>query len=731
MDVVDRAHLVNLLQIYRAHLRELEVQSATFGLLAPSHLAIQIGDYRQQIADLEARLLAALPAHNLPPREYEAFVGRQAEFAQIHQLLLPYPQSRHHVVTIDGIGGIGKSTLALETAYRYCESYASADPAERFDAIVWVSAKRTYLTAQGVLEQRQVFRTLPDLFAAIADVLQHPAINLARADEQRPIVERALSSQRTLLILDNLETVDDEELLLFVRMVPDPTKVIVTTRHRIDVAYPIRLAGMPHADADRLIEQEAARKQVALTPADQAALWQRTGGVPLAIVWSIGLMGLGGSVESVLRRLGQGQSDIARFCFEASVAHIRQQDAHRLLMALALFAVDASREALGAVAGLADDSYGRDLGLEELQRLSLVNKEGDRFSLLPLTREYALAEAAANPEWLQAARARWQEYFSGLVDTYGGWNQDWAGHDRVERNLANIQAVISSLIEDISYTHSVDGGRMIAPESADYTFRLLEMIARVARTCRIRGYWVECERLCQTAIDLAQLLETRAFYGWRYYDICRISYYRGDFATARRWAIEARTIWDREGYVVGICQVDRILGLIALRSGLAEEGAALITVAFATYQSLDVEHSSLAHFMGSMGELAEHQGELAAALDWYQQAIDLLQARNSVIYLASDLWNAGRVTLALGAAPAAHAYFAESLDVARQCGRVDMIARASHSLARLDHSLGRLDAAQANARQAVDLFRRLGMPGNVGEAEALLRQIEDDKRTVE
>ena len=48
-------------------------------------------------------------------------------------------------------------------------------------------------------------------------------------------------------------------------------------------------------------------------------------------------------------------------------------------MALSLFATDASREALGIVAGLRDDEFGRDLGLENLLGLSLINKEGERF----------------------------------------------------------------------------------------------------------------------------------------------------------------------------------------------------------------------------------------------------------------------------------------------------------------------------------------------------------------
>ena len=51
-----------------------------------------------------------------------------------------------------------------------------------------------------------------------------------------------------------------EEVLTFLRELPDPTKAIVTTRHRIDIAYAIRLTGMPRADAQALIELEAAHK---------------------------------------------------------------------------------------------------------------------------------------------------------------------------------------------------------------------------------------------------------------------------------------------------------------------------------------------------------------------------------------------------------------------------------------------------------------------------------------
>jgi hypothetical protein len=425
MDAAERAFLESLLQTHRSHLQVLEQQAATFGVMAPPYVVTQMAEYQKKTAELEARLRPPSlrstegPRHNLPPRDYEYFVGRQKELVELRRLL--GPRSRAFVVTIDGIGGIGKSSLALETAHSFVDQYPQLSEEDRFDAIVWVSAKRTYLTPDGIRERHQVFRTIEEVFATIARVLDYPAIIRARADGQRVIVEQALREQRTLLVLDNLETVDDEKLLDFLHELPEPTKALITTRHRIDVARPVRLMGMEHADTLALISQEAARKEVTLTEDEHEQLWLRTGGVPLAIVWSIGLMGLGGSVESVLRRLGSGQSDIARFCFAESLAQIHGRDAYWMLLALSLFAADASREALGVVAGLGVDMFGRDIGLEELLRLSLVNKDGERFSLLPLTRSFIQSETAKLESWMEAAQQRLLDYFFTLPSESNDW----------------------------------------------------------------------------------------------------------------------------------------------------------------------------------------------------------------------------------------------------------------------------------------------------------------------
>ncbi len=714
MDQEERAHIEQLLDLNRAHLRELETQQAKLGILAPSGIAVQIAEYQRTIADLDRQLSKAMPRHNLPPRDYERFVGRQKELADVHKLLQPYPKSRAYVITIDGIGGIGKSALALETAYAFREQYASLPENERFEAIVWISAKRSYLTADGILERRQAFRTLDDLYAAIAQVLDYPAITRAKAEEQRPIVEDVLREQRTLLILDNLETIDDENLLVFLRELPDPTKAIVTTRHRIDVAHPVRLSGMPHEDALALIGQEMARKGVSLTTEEQEQLWQRTGGVPLAIVWSIGLMGLGGAVDVVLHRLGSGQGDIARFCFEESVAHIRGRDAHKLLVVLSLFATDAAREALGVVAGLGEDAFGRDTGLEELVRLSLVNKEGDRFGLLPLTRSFVQSEPATRAEWMAAAWERWQQYYYQMAEAVRTAT-DWREHDRIERELPNIQSLISQTLPRLQY-HQLDNGELALDEqSIPQAQQQAQFIATVARTCRIRGYWNECEEMWQTAIQIARLLNDAIMVGDRCYDLGNISYYRGDIAAAEQMVIAARKEWERCGHEPRIYEhAQRLLGMIALSRGALDEAAALLTDALAQY------------LKSSLGDLAARRGQPADAAVWYQQAIEHAEQQSDVPNIAANRIYLGMLKHTAGDSAGARFCYDQGLPLAQECGRADLIARVCLSIGQLEHDEGNHGGAVDHARQGLDLFRRLGMKREQTEAKTLLAKLAEE-----
>lgn len=345
--------------------------------------------------------------HNLPQPDYVNFVGRQKELTKLRALL--NPKDRIWTIVIDGIGGIGKSALALEIAYRYLSEYDLLLEEERFQAIIWISAKDSTLTADGIKNRFQATNTLNDIFRQISVILGEKEISQYDFNEQSLLINHALGQRRTLLIIDNLETIDDERVNSFIRELPSPTKCIVTTRHRIDVADPIRLSAMPRKDALSLIKQECNKKDIQLGDAQIELLYKRTAGVPLAVVWSIAQISYRGfGVDRVLRCLGDAKGDIARFCFENAIEQIRDDPAYIILITLALSPNSMSRNEIGNITDLSE--LDRDEGLVALEHLSLINKitalhivkyslpvTSIRFDLLPLVREYILSRIKEVP----------------------------------------------------------------------------------------------------------------------------------------------------------------------------------------------------------------------------------------------------------------------------------------------------------------------------------------------
>ncbi len=327
--------------------------------------------------------------HNLPQPDYVNFVGRKEELEKLRSLL--HPNDRIWTIVIDGIGGIGKSAIALEIAHYYLNEHKFIAKEERFQAIIWISAKDSVLTVEGIKTRFQVSNTLQDIYRQIAIVIGEQEINNHNFDEQILLINRVLGKARTLLIIDNLETIDDERVNAFIRELPNPTKCIVTTRHRINVADPIRLSAMPYKDAMLLIYQECEKKNIQLDDSQVELLYKRTAGVPLAVVWSIAQISYHGfGIDKVLRSLGDAKGDIARFCFENAVKHLQNKPAYKILVIIALSSRSMSRKEIGSIADLSE--LDRDEGLAMLERLSLINKNNSQFNLLPLVKEYVLSK---------------------------------------------------------------------------------------------------------------------------------------------------------------------------------------------------------------------------------------------------------------------------------------------------------------------------------------------------
>jgi len=662
---------------------------------------------------MEGSSVRTYPWHNLPQRTYTYFVGREAELQKLTQVLLPYPRSRHFLVTLDGIGGVGKSALALEIAYRYRDNYETLLAEERFEAIIWISAKRTLLTASGIQPRQQTFSTLGDLYREIAIVLEQPQIMQVDIEQRRGLVEHALSDKRTFLIVDNLETVDDEEVLTFLHELPDPTKAIVTTRHRIDIAYTIRLTGMPHVDALTLIELEAARKSVDL-PADAIEdLYRRTGGIPLAIVWSIALMSLGYGVESVLRRLGSGHSDIARFCFEESIAHIHDRDAYRVLATLAIFEVSVNRQMLGEVTGLGQDEIGRDDALAELLQLSLVNQERDRFSLLPLTRSFVLDELEHQPELEHALREQWIEYFTEFSRPYAGWH--WLGHDlRVVRQEGMHLVTLAAWCQQIGRTDV-----------------LLKIISALGFYYDMTGQWTEMLLFAKIVLEYSQLtgnLEGIVF--TETHILNWVLSQQGQHEEAERYLVNALQIAKQMADIGWQCEI--LVNLSQTLRRYKDFGRALecnqqaihllplLTATEQQYVRATIEYE--------IGKIYRDMGDWQTAQTHFYLARDVFRDdEKEPIFNVELAWgvlsNLGFIEHQLGHLDAAEQMYLKSLAFFRDLGSRGSLATTLVRLAALEAQRSKSASALTYATEALDWSRRLGLVQEQEQAEAICEQL--------
>jgi hypothetical protein len=391
---------------------------------------------------------------NLPHLDHPKFIGRKAELQQLLKQI--NPNYRQHISTVEGIGGVGKTALVLEAAYlcwQVKQKQIKIDvDIPIFDAIIFTSAKKTYLTSKGILKRPRFEETLQEIFRIIADVLNEPSIIMAQEDDddkQLKLVYESLSKQRTLLIIDNMETISDKEeeaVISFLDALPPPTQAIITSRQRIAMCKSIRIFQLPEKESFQLIAQEAENKEIKITNYQAKMLFKQFGGIPVALIYAVGQRAMGYSLKKILGILDLKSlpEDLALFLFERSIAPLRDKPAYKLLMSMTLFQTTPTKDALIAVAGLQQKPSDVEKGLAQLQQLSLISEEENRYYILSITRQYALDELAKHPEFLEVARKRWIEWYIRFTNKYGGkdW-QDWRiKYDYLAQEWENIASVL-------------------------------------------------------------------------------------------------------------------------------------------------------------------------------------------------------------------------------------------------------------------------------------------------
>lgn len=328
------------------------------------------------------------------PAAADSFVGRQDELRRLSEMLV---RPDHRLITLIGIGGSGKTRLALEAG-----NLVSADFR---DGVFFIP-----------LEEAQ---TVPAVLTRIAAEM---GVRLAPTADPLYVLQTELEHRECLLILDNFEQVAFPALPLLelLKTCPD-VSLLVTSRHSLKIRherwFDVAPLGIPASGADwQAIEsaesvrlfveraQERADWQFELTPDNApeiAAVCRLLDGLPLALELAAAqlrrralsdLLVLRSELldlQSRVHGLPDRQQSL-RAAFDWTCDRLDDTD-RRLFGTLGLFETPFSAADAEAVCGLRAGS-GFDI-LEDLRDTSLVTlhnaAEPRTYRLLMPVREYA------------------------------------------------------------------------------------------------------------------------------------------------------------------------------------------------------------------------------------------------------------------------------------------------------------------------------------------------------
>jgi serine/threonine-protein kinase PknK len=565
------------------------------------------------------------------PVELTSFVGRGAELAELQTLLTTSP-----LVTVAGIGGVGKTRLALRAAANVVGDFPDG----------------VRLVELGELRDASL----------VVDVV---AARLGLRDQSaRPLYEvlvEYLCSRKLLLVLDNCEQVVDAAAELaeaLLRACPE-LRILATSREALGIGGeavmrvgPLAVpgsgaeAGQPECDAVALFAERAAAAVpgFALTEDNKvivSRLCVRLDGLPLAIELAAARL-RAMSPEQLLERLADRYALLTR---GSRGAPPRQQTLRwsigwsydlctpaeqRLWGRLSVFDGSFELEA-------AEDICGDDLAPEDpLDLLSaLVDKSilirtetngAVRFRLLETLRDYGreqLTQTGEDPEIRRRHLAWYQRLLrDAAAEWFGSRQLDWI--HRLECELPNLREALEFAVSGAGQNG-------------------LEMAAALQPFWLARGMLGEGRRWFDRALSREPRTPTveraRALYL-----ATVLAELQGEPEVGAALAAEGRVLAEQLADPLAHCMVAYSEGWVALMRSDFDRARTCLEAAVGTDRDLVLKASALI----LLGWTHELSGDPARALGWHQQALALAESHGESVFRSYALRAIGIMRWRLG-----------------------------------------------------------------------------------
>jgi len=635
-------------------------------------------------ADLVPPISRREVPHNLPPRGGE-FIGRGREKAEVHEAL----SSRSFLVSIDGIGGIGKTSLALEVVHECLKASEASreNHIPTFDAIVWTTAKGRDLTLKDVLD-------------SIVHTLELRSILQLELEEKRRAIVKHLQDKQCLLVVDNFETIKDDAIRNFLLNLPEPSKALITSRQQdLRQVRAISLKGLRQDEALELIRSEGGRLGLpgVIEAPDRILLrlYEATGGAPLALKWAIGqVKQRGQALDTVLDHLYHARGDIFEAIFAQSW-QLLSVTSRRVLVSMPVFATSASRSAIEAASDVhtwdLDEAIGQLVEMWLMEPSPELDEISRRYSIHPLTRAFAERKGSEDESQYYATHKRAAEYF---LDFLRGQSEleEQGGFERLDEERENIYT-------QIEWTYQAKEWRLLI----DYT-RI------IGKYLWVRGHWSDRVRYCRLGVEACREVEDKHNLAWLLvFDLGWTIARQGNLKEAERYLEEGKCLFTEVNDKKGLALAVRHFGAIAAHQGELDRAEELTLHAHSISKEID-DTIGMAYGEIRLAHLARLKKDLDEADKHLELALDFFKSENDLRGVARVLFYMGVVASDRRQSAKAKALFLQSMEEAVKVDRQDLLADCKFLLAavtyRVDHDP---ETALRHVQEALVIYDRLGM----------------------
>jgi LuxR family glucitol operon transcriptional activator len=385
-------------------------------------------------------------------KKHRTFIGRKNELGKLIEMLShpnDYPERR---IFIKGIGGAGKTTLAIEAASSLIKSSIGV-----YSAIYFATASPN---ATHTPEPETSFNNLKDLLAGMLAFCKDE-LNMSSFEDNKIKLKEYLESgnTKTLIILDNFEDIRKEEaeeiIKYFASIRKSGYKLLITTREAVFAE--IELRGLMREDSMNLIDELLGRhppelvNNISLDTTLREKIIVVADSIPLAIEYIIKSLVMGQRFDTVESKVKEANGEVCKRLHDNVFEKIKTENPECLSLLYALtFAPDSFEEEtlLDIANGSAQTSKMQD-NLNMLHRFSWVSSKNRLMTgfkcysfISSLTRGY-IQQALSKDDAHKALRVSWIECYVKKAheygnDDYGNWHKKF---DRISEDWDNFVAV--------------------------------------------------------------------------------------------------------------------------------------------------------------------------------------------------------------------------------------------------------------------------------------------------